>query len=136
MSESMYLNSKPVIVGATAAILDKLIMGESDLMKSVYFGVAVGAGVYSGEMIAPYMYQFPSLNSQLYNGKTLGTRITEVGIGSVLAFGFNRYTLNNDNTFGQANSRLATIIASDIIGTYITDYLAGKELDYLGGGEN
>ena len=131
MTENMYLNSRPVAVGATAAVLDRFLMGEQDMMKNAYFGVAVGAGVYAGEMLAPHVYNFPSLNQQLYSGKTLGTRIAEVSIGGVLGFGVNRYVLRNDLTIGQATSRLGTIVLADVLGTYLMEYFDDKPLDYL-----
>lgn len=130
-SEKMYLNSRPLIVGATAVVLDKFLMGEQNLMSSAYFGVAVGAGVYAGEMIAPHMYNFPSLNQQLYSGKTLGNRITEVSASSVLGFATNRYLLGNDLTIGKAYSRIGVIALADVLGTYISEYLDDKPLNYF-----
>ena len=131
MSSQMELNTRPLYVAGTAFLLDKFVMGETNTMSSLYFAGAVGAGVYTGELLSKHIPKLPSINNDLYNGKTLGERMTEIGTGGLLAYSLNRYVLNNDPTFGQANKRLGVIIASDVIGTYATEYMAGTPLEFL-----
>ena len=125
--------TKPLYVGLAGAVLDKFVMGETDMQKSAIFGGVLAVGTYASEYIAPIIHQIPipSLAKGLYDGKTLVTRIAEVGSNAGLTFAVNKYLLRNDNYAGEMGKRLAVIMASDVIGTYVDEYMHSQPLQFL-----
>jgi hypothetical protein len=124
-------NLKPIITAIVATAGDKYILNQSDLNRSLYFGVAVGAGVYASQMITPML---PNSQGSLgdISMKTLETRIAEIGVGAGSAYAVNRYVLNNDMNRNDMMKKLALISASDFVAEYLTDYIQGRPLSFLG----
>jgi hypothetical protein len=124
---------KPVIVGLTAIAIDQLVLKETSVERSLYFGGAVAVGNYAAEFAYPIIKHIPmpSLNNQLYEGKTLAERIAEIGISSGMIFVLNKYIMRNDIYKDEKLMRLGVIAASDFVGTYITEYLNGEKLAFL-----
>jgi hypothetical protein len=122
---------KPIITAIVATAGDKYILNQADMNKSLYFGVAVGAGIYAAQMIVPMLP-----NSQGSMGdvsiKTLETRIAEIGLGAGAAYALNRFALNNEPNRNDMMKKVALIAASDFVSEYATDYLSGKPLSFLG----
>ena len=127
----MSSNLKPIITAIVATAGDKFVLNEQDLNRSLYFGVAVGAGIYASSMITPML---PSSQGSIgdISIKTLETRIAEIALGAGSAYAINRYVLNNELNRNDMMKKLALIGASDFIAEYVTDYLQGKPLSYLG----
>ena len=48
----MSSNLKPIITAIVATAGDKYILNQADMNKSLYFGVAVGAGIYAAQMMS------------------------------------------------------------------------------------
>ena len=128
-SNSSYL--KPIITGAVAVAGDKFLFNEPDMQKSIFFGVAVGAGTFAGNYIgtniAPAL--FPTVG--FIDGKTLEVRLAEVAAGAVSAYYLNRLILKNDFEPSQMYPKLALIAGSDFIAEYITDYLDTRPLSFF-----
>jgi hypothetical protein len=123
---------KPVAAGLTAVALDKYYMNEENMSKSLVFGALVGGGVLASELVAPHIVpDLPSLNSQIYNGKQLGLRITEVASASIGVFAINKYAVRNDNYRGEILKRMGVIVVSDVVAEYIADYLTNQPLSFL-----
>jgi hypothetical protein len=124
-------NLKPIITAIVATAGDKYILNQSDMNRSLYFGVAVGAGIYASTMITPML---PSSQGSLdgISMKTLETRLAEIGIGAGSAYALNRYVLNNELNRNDMMMKLALIAGSDFVAEYLTDYLSGKPLSFLG----
>jgi len=123
---------RPLCVGGVAVAIDKLYFGELNIYSSLMFGSAVGAGVYVSEYIAPVIVtDFPSLNSKMINGKILGTRIAEVGAGAGTAYVVNKYLLKNDGYSNEIVQKLGAIMVSDVVGTFVAEYISGQPLDFL-----
>ena len=59
---------KPLAGAACAIALDKFVLNQTDMTRSLYFGVAVGAGLYAAQLITP---SIPALipTATLSNGK-------------------------------------------------------------------
>ena len=126
------LNLRPVIVGVTSIVLDKYLLGEAEMMKSVYFGGVVAAGVYASEWVAPMIaLDLPSANKTLYNGKTLSTRLIELAVASGGVFVVNKYMLLNDTYRDEVMKRVGVILLSDIAGTYATEYINGQPMSFF-----
>ena len=124
--------SRPMFVGLSGAVLDKFVMGEEQMQKSLMFGGVLAVGTYASEYIGPliHLIPIPSLARNLYEGKTLVTRIVEIGSNSGLTFIVNKYILRGEYQ-GEMYKRLAVIAASDVIGTYANDYFMGQPLQFL-----
>ena len=133
MSSSSTSNSdfiiKPASTAAVAFAINNFILKENDMQKSMYLAAAAGAGVlaggYVGSMIPPMNFG----NSAYFgNGKGVSARIAEIGLGTAGAYVLNTFVLKNSSFRDSYMNQIAVIIASDLCGEYITDYVAGRVL--------
>lgn len=126
---------KPFAMGVVAGVLDMYYMGETDMVKTIYFGAAVATGSYLAELAAPLAKDvagfIPSANKSIYDSKTLAERIMEIGGASVSIYILNRYIIRNDTYKGEVMKRLTVIAASDVIATYGLEYYHGKPLEFF-----
>lgn len=121
----------PIISGAIVVALDKYLLGENDLTKSLYLGGATVGGIYAGQMIAPVVPFYSSLpSSTLYNNKTLELRLLELGLGVGGAYGITKLTPVRYPTVDW-QSKIGIIVAGSVAGSYISDYLTSKPMTYL-----
>ena len=121
----------PIISGAVVVALDKYLLGEENMTRSVYLGAAAIGGLYAGQMIAPVIPFYSSLpSSTLYNTKTLELRLLELGLGAGAAFGLTKFT-DIRYTNGEFPQKIGIIVAGSIAGTYISEYLNTKPMSYL-----
>ncbi len=127
---------KPMVAGAVAVLLDRNVIGESDMTRNAYFGAAVAVGIYASQFVTPLadmLPGLPSLNDGIYEAKTLTKRIVEVSSGSASAYFLNKYVLMNDTHPNELMYRIGIVAASDFIGEYVSDYMSGNPLAYLTG---
>ena len=133
MSSSSPSNSdfiiKPASTAAVAFAINNFILKENDMQKSMYLAAAAGLGVaaggYVGSMIPPMNFG----NSAYFgNGKGVSARIAEIGVGTAGAFILNTYVLKNSSFRDNYMNQIGVIIAADLAGEYITDYVAGRAL--------
>lgn len=125
---------KPLATGLTAGLIQKYVYADEDMNKVMMFAGAVAIGQYGSQFVTPLasmLPNMPSISDSLYDGKTLAVRIVEVGSTSGIAYLVNKYLLNNDIYTDELYQRLMIIAASDVIGEYISDYMAGRSLNYL-----
>ena len=122
---------KPLITGAVAVAGDKFLFNEQDMQKSIYFGVAVGAGSFVGNYIGTNITPALLPTVGFIDGKTLEVRLAEVAAGAVSAYYLNRLLLKNDYEPSQMYPKLALIAGSDFIAEYITDYLDNRPLSFF-----
>ena len=125
---------KPLCVAVSAVALDQYVMKETDFKRSLVFGSAVGVGSYLSEIVAPHITpDIPQLNfaSSMYNEKKVGERIVELASSAVSVFAVNKYLLRNDIYKDEMMIRMGLIVASDVIGTYASEYIDSKPLTYL-----
>lgn len=130
MSETN-LSTRPIYVGAVASTLDRFYMGEQSINKNIMFGASVAVGTAVGEVLTNKLPKMPTLDKNMYNGKTLTERIAEVGASAGIAYGVNKYVIGNDSTSGLTQKRIGVIVASDVIGTYAYEYMQGQPLEFL-----
>ena len=121
----------PIISGAIVVALDKYLLQESNMERSLYLGGATVAGIYGGQIIAPMVPFYSALPSTtLYNNKTLELRLLEIGLGVGATYGVTKMTpirySNNEWT-----QKLGIIVAGSIAGTYINEYMTSKPMSYL-----
>lgn len=123
---------KPVSTAAAVYVIDQFIMRESNQTKSFYLGIAGGVGAYAGLLVGANLPDMSdSLPTYLGNGKSLIGRVAEVGFGVGGAYAINRYVLNNNSFRENAMNTVGTLIAGDILGEYVTDYIQGRPLSIL-----
>ena len=87
---------KPAATAVVAIAIDQFFFNESDLTKSLTFGVSAGAGAYLGMMGGSSLPDLSNtLPTFLGNGKGLLQRITEVGLGAGTGYVVNKYIMKN-----------------------------------------
>jgi hypothetical protein len=128
MSENTLL--KPIVMGATIVALDKFVMKTQNMNESLYFGVAGAIGAYGGAMVAKAM-PLPLPSGEYFDGKTLETRIAEIGIGAGVGYALNKYALKNDYNSKNMLNKLGILAVSDFIAEYAVDYLQGRKLSFF-----
>ena len=120
---------KPLATGAVAVAINQFILKENDMNKSLYLGVASAVGVAGGQFVGSMI---PPMNfgQQAYfgNGKGVYQRIAEIGLGTAGAFVLNTYVLKNTSFRDNYINQIGVIIAADLAGEYISDYVAGRAL--------
>ena len=120
---------KPLATGAVAVAINQFILKENDMNRSMYLGIAAAGGAAAGSFVGSML---PDMNfgSQQYfgNGKGVSQRIAEVGMGSGAAFILNTYVLKNTSFRDNWMNQIGVIVAADLAGEYISDYVAGRPL--------
>ena len=123
---------KPLASAGFAVAIDQMILGETDLNKSLIFGASAGVGVYGGMMVASYIPDLSeSVPAILGNGKGLVQRVAEVGFGSGAGYAINKYVLKNSSYRENMTNKLIALVAADIGGEYVSDFMAGRPLSFL-----
>ena len=120
---------KPLATGAVAVAINQFILKENDMNRSMYLGIAAAGGAAAGSFVGSML---PDMNfgSQQYfgNGKGVSQRIAEVGLGTAGAFVLNTYVLKNTSFRDNWMNQIGVIVAADLAGEYISDYVAGRPL--------
>ena len=130
MSNSNFI--KPIAMAGCVIVGDKYLLGENDMNRSLYLGIAGGAGVYAASLVAPML----PLESMLPDGsftdsKTLELRLVEVAGAVGVSFVLNKYVLKNDPFINIQYDKLALLAGADFVSEYIDDYLAGRPLSFF-----
>ena len=121
----------PILSGAIVVALDKYLLGEDNMTRSVYLGAAAIGGLYAGQMIAPVIPFYSSLpSSTLYNNKTLELRLLELGLGAGATYGITKFTTVRYTTT-ELQQKFGILVVGSIAGTYISEYLNTKPMSYL-----
>jgi hypothetical protein len=120
---------KPLATGAVAVAINQFILKENDMNRSLYLGLAAAGGVAAGGFVGSMI---PPMNfgQQAYfgNGKGVSQRIAEIGMGGAGAFVLNQYVLKNTSFRDNYMNTIGVIVAADLAGEYISDYVAGRPL--------
>ena len=117
-------------MGATIVALDKFVMKTQNMNESLHFGLAGAVGAYGGAMVAKAM-PLPLPSGDYFDGKTLETRIAEIGIGAGVGYALNKYAMKNDFNSRNMLNKLGLLAAADFISEYFTDYLSGRKLAFF-----
>jgi hypothetical protein len=125
---------KPVLAGAIATVLDRMVLKNEESMSNITFGVAVGSGTFISGMIGTKVTDILMPNDTVvytFSGKTLIQRAIEITCASGVSYGANKYLFAND--FNQSNMyrRVAVIALSEFIAEYATDVASGNAIGYF-----
>ena len=121
---------KPLVGAVTVMAIDKFILKNNNTNQTLYFGAAVGAGLYGAAIVTPLMpVLIPA--STLSNGKTLEDRALEIASGSIGAYALNRYILKNDYNRSDMMTKIGIIAVGDFVGEYASDYMGSRQLSYF-----
>jgi len=121
---------KPIASGAVAILLDRYVLKNPDTQNCLYFGGAVAFGTAFAQVFSGLDLGILP-DSQIYSGKLVSQRLIEIILAGGSAYGVNRFVLNNDFQPSQMTAKLGVIVASEIIGEYISDYMSASPLSYL-----
>ena len=120
---------KPLATAAAAVALNQFVLKETDMQKSLYLGAAAGLGVMGGSFVGSMIPSTNFGNQQFFgNGKGVSHRISEIALGTGAAFVLNSYVLKNTSFRDNYMNQIGVIIAADLAGEYISDYVAGRPL--------
>ena len=120
---------KPLATAGLVVALDQMYLNESNLNNSIIFGVSAAAGVYTGMMVGSSLPDLSdSLPVFLGNGKGLLQRVAEVGFGTGIGYAVNKFVFKNTGYKENMTNKLGVLVAADIGGEYIADFLAGRPL--------
>lgn len=132
VSSSDYM-IKPLATAGLVVALDQMVLNESNLNNSIIFGVSAAAGVYAGMMIGSAIPDMSAtLPVFLGNGKGLIQRVAEVGFGAGAGYGVNKFVFKNSGGYREnMYNKIGVLVAADIGGEYITDFIQGRPLSIL-----
>ena len=123
---------KPLVAGATAVALDKMVLMNPNMQSSLYFGASVAGALFLVGMfdanVPTFLPDVPSIGA---SGQTLSKRVAEITAGAGSAYAINKFVLKNDNSPQLMAKKLAVVIASDFAGEYASDYFSSKALSYF-----
>ena len=120
---------KPVVVAGAIVALDKYALNQNNLNNSIYFGLAGAIGIYTASMVTPMIPKQGS--GSFMDARTIEGRILEIGLGTGATYGLNKFVFNNDLNPNDLMVKVGVIVAADVIGEYITDYIEGRPLSFL-----
>jgi hypothetical protein len=123
---------KPLAMVAVVAAGDKYILGEPDMMRSFYLGVAGAVGVFAATSIAPLVPLEKIMPNGAYmDSKTMELRLLEIGGAVGAGFAINRYILRNDRYLNIQTEKILLLAGADVVAEYIDDYMAGRPLSFF-----
>jgi hypothetical protein len=123
---------KPIAMAACVVAGDKYILGETDMTRSMYFGVAGAAGVFTAQMIAPMVPIEKYLPSGAFtDSKTLELRVLELGGAVGIGYAINKFVLRNELYINNDLNKIAILAGADFVAEYIDDYMSGRPLSFF-----
>ena len=123
---------KPIAMAACVVAGDKYILGETDMTRSMYFGVAGAAGVFTAQMIAPMVPIEQYLPSGAFtDSKTLELRVLELGGAVGIGYAINKFVLRNELYINNDLNKIAILAGADFVAEYIDDYMSGRPLSFF-----
>jgi hypothetical protein len=115
---------KPLAAGLTAAVLDRVIMKNTDMNSNMYFGAAVAGGIASVSFIEPLVSPlFPTHTPIGSLSKALEGRIVEIVAGGGAAYALNSFILHNEYNPKSMMYKIGVVCLSDIIGETVCEML-------------
>jgi len=130
MSSNSDFVIKPLATAAVAVAIDQFIL-KNDMNRSMYLGLASGVGASLGSSIGFLPPVNFGMQSFFGNGKGVTQRITEMGVGVGAAYVINNYVLKNTGFRDNFTNQIGVIVAADLAGEYISDYIAGRPLAFF-----
>jgi len=119
---------KAIIAGGVAGLLDKYVLNESVMENSIMFGASVATGIWLGDIVGNAIPD--NMRTSLFDGKTVETRILEIGGTVGVAYGASKLAGREILPYNALN-KIGIVVVSDVVGTYASDYISGKPLEFL-----
>jgi hypothetical protein len=120
--------SKPLLGGASAVILSRLLqgfsqgfIGETSMTNHFLFGGAVTAGLLVADLTAPHV--IPNNHA-----KVLETRILETGLATASSLIADRYAFPTSVVGHSTFTKVAIIVASEMSGEYFSEMIWNKSM--------
>ena len=111
---------KPIVAGLCAGAINHLVLKEP-VQKSVIFGAATSAGIFSVSWVSPIIaeYVIPTKTGLAGISSSLEMRVVETVLGGASVFIVDKYLLKNNTVIGTAATmmmvkKIGIIAVSDI----------------------
>ena len=127
MSQLNSVTIKSILGGILAFAIDKYVFNEEELNNSIMLGVSTVVGIYGGDLLASTIPD--NLKTQFINGKKIESDVLEILGAGAVTYGVNSM-INKPIPIGILTEKIGTIILSDVIATYSTEYLLGQALSF------
>lgn len=123
ISESLL---RPAVAGVTCVLIDRFILKQPDLKKSLVFGATVAAATTASTVISKTV-TIPDFTSTTFaNEKKVAERVVEIGTAVAGSYAVNKYVMKNSTS---SIGKTAVVIAlSNVIAEYSCDYASGRAL--------
>lgn len=116
---------KIVSSSAIAFAIDKFLLKNPDIKHNASFAISTGVGIGLGSLLGSVL---PDMNMKFANGKAVMSRVAEVGLGAGTSWYVNKYIMGNSSWNDDAKKQILSIIATDLLGEYISDYMNNRPL--------
>jgi hypothetical protein len=126
--------TKPLVAAVVAGALDNLVCGQTNVQRNAMFGASVGAGIFAASLATSMIPDISFLSMPDYgiDGKTVGVRVVEIGLGTGAAFVLSQYVLKTGDFAGSnLTKKIGIVFAADFIGEYAQDYLTTQPLSFF-----
>ena len=127
MSQLNSVTIKSILGGILAFAIDKYVFNEEELNNSIMLGVSTTIGIYGGDLLSSTIPD--NLKIPFINGKKIEGDILEIVGATSVTYGVNSI-INKPIPIGIMTEKLGTIILSDVIATYSTEFLLGQVLSF------
>ena len=127
MSQLNSVTIKSFLGGILAFGIDKYVFNEEEFNNSLMLAVSTTIGIYGGDLLSSTIPD--NLKIPFINGKKIEGDILEIVGATSVTYGVNSI-INKPIPIGIMTEKLGTIILSDVIATYATEYLLGQALSF------
>jgi hypothetical protein len=112
--------------GVTCVLIDRFILKQTDLKKSLVFGATV-AGATAAASVISKTVTIPDFTSTTFaNEKKVGERLVEIGTATAGAYAVNKYVMKNGNS--SIGKTAVAIVLSNVVSEYTIDFMASRNL--------
>lgn len=119
-----YAVAKPVFAGATAGILDRFLLKNTDTKSNLMFAGAVAGGLLAVSWVEPVISKIsPSKTPVGIMKKALEGRVVEIACGSGAAYALNHFVLKNQYSHRDMLYKLGVVVAADLVGEGVSELL-------------
>lgn len=119
---------RPLLIGAYTVLLDKMVMKEKNMSKTMWLAgsATVGAGI--GNALSKII-PAPSVNLPILgDGRAMEERIIELTLTGGSAYTINKYVFKNDTNKADFGKKMLLVAGADVLGSWTSDFLTGKPL--------
>jgi hypothetical protein len=111
-----HIVTRPLLTGIFSAGGDRFLLGQNDMKKNAYFGLAAFSSFMLVSLIAPKIFGRSEM-------RELGENIMELAGGSAGVIILDKYVFNANINRSDTVPRIGVVVASQIVSEYIANSL-------------